>query len=48
VIDWISRFNCLLSGEVVEGMDVVTRIESYGSQSGQPKARIMIAASGTI
>lgn len=35
-------------GEVIEGLDLVTRIESYGTQSGQPKARIVIAASGTI
>ncbi|MFD9127834.1 peptidylprolyl isomerase [Kitasatospora sp. NPDC059571] len=35
-------------GEVVEGMDLVTRIESLGSQSGRTKAKITIADSGTV
>jgi peptidylprolyl isomerase len=35
-------------GEVVEGQDIVDRIESLGSQSGAPKAKVTIAASGTV
>ena len=33
-------------GEVVEGMDVVKKIEAAGSESGRPKSRVMITASG--
>ncbi|KAL1680119.1 cyclophilin-like domain-containing protein [Schizophyllum commune] len=33
-------------GEVVEGMDVVKDIESKGSNSGTPQARVAISASG--
>ncbi|VVT49541.1 uncharacterized protein SAPINGB_P002320 [Magnusiomyces paraingens] len=35
-------------GEVVEGMDLVKKIESLGSQSGKTKATITIASSGTV
>lgn len=35
-------------GEVVEGEDLVKKIESLGSQSGTPKAKIEIAASGVV
>ncbi|KAK9456843.1 peptidyl-prolyl cis-trans isomerase [Dipodascopsis uninucleata] len=35
-------------GEVVEGLDLVQKIESLGSQSGVPKATVVIAASGTV
>lgn len=35
-------------GEVVEGQDIVDKIESYGSQSGTPKAKVEITASGTV
>ncbi|MGW2640108.1 peptidylprolyl isomerase [Streptomyces sp. NPDC001348] len=35
-------------GEVVEGQDIVDRIEGLGSQSGAPKAKVTIAASGTV
>ncbi|WP_055529272.1 peptidylprolyl isomerase [Streptomyces graminilatus] len=35
-------------GEVVEGQDLVTRIESLGSQSGATRAKIVIAASGVV
>ncbi|CAF3319790.1 unnamed protein product [Rotaria socialis] len=33
-------------GEVVEGMDLVKKIESYGSQSGAPKAKVVISECG--
>jgi len=35
-------------GEVMEGLDVVTKIESFGSQSGTPSAVITIADCGVI
>jgi peptidylprolyl isomerase len=35
-------------GEVVEGMDVVDKIEALGSASGKPSAKAEIAASGTV
>merc|ERR1712071_591054 len=33
-------------GEVVDGMDVVKKIESYGSNSGKTNKKIVVAASG--
>jgi cyclophilin family peptidyl-prolyl cis-trans isomerase len=35
-------------GSVVDGMDVVKKIESYGTDSGQPKAKIVIADCGEL
>ncbi|KAI8924614.1 cyclophilin A [Entophlyctis helioformis] len=35
-------------GSVVEGMDVVNKIESYGSQSGRTSAKIVIAKCGQL
>jgi peptidylprolyl isomerase len=35
-------------GRVVEGMDVVAKIESFGSQSGATSARIVIANAGEL
>ena len=35
-------------GEVIEGMDVVKKIESYGSNSGGTKAEIKIVACGQL
>merc|ERR1712095_220145 len=35
-------------GSVVEGMDVVKKIESYGSQSGKTSADVVIAKSGQL
>jgi len=35
-------------GEVVEGMDIVETIETKGTTSGKPSAKITIAKSGTI
>ncbi|MFF4705644.1 peptidylprolyl isomerase [Streptomyces sp. NPDC001288] len=35
-------------GEVVEGSDLVDKIEGYGSPDGAPKAEIKITASGTV
>jgi peptidyl-prolyl isomerase F (cyclophilin D) len=35
-------------GAVVEGMDLVKKIESYGSQSGKPSKNITVANSGQL
>lgn len=35
-------------GSVIEGQDVVKKVESYGSQSGSTKAKIMITDSGQL
>lgn len=35
-------------GTVVEGMDVIKKIESWGSQSGKPSKRIFISDSGQL
>ena len=35
-------------GEVVEGTDLVTRIESLGSRSGKTSGKIVVAASGVV
>jgi cyclophilin family peptidyl-prolyl cis-trans isomerase len=35
-------------GQVVEGMDVVKKVESYGSESGRTKAKIVVADCGEL
>ena len=35
-------------GEVVDGFDIVKKVESYGSGSGATKSRITIDASGEL
>jgi cyclophilin family peptidyl-prolyl cis-trans isomerase len=35
-------------GKVVEGMDVVKKVESYGSSIGKPKLKILITDSGEL
>jgi peptidyl-prolyl isomerase F (cyclophilin D) len=35
-------------GKVVEGMDVVKKIENLGTESGKPKKRIVIADCGQL
>ncbi|XP_030579336.1 peptidyl-prolyl cis-trans isomerase-like [Archocentrus centrarchus] len=35
-------------GSVVEGMDVVKKMESYGISSGKPKAKVVIADCGQL
>ncbi|CDZ97101.1 peptidyl-prolyl cis-trans isomerase [Phaffia rhodozyma] len=47
VTSWLNGKHVVF-GEVVEGLDLVSKIESYGSDSGKPKAKITIAASGTL
>ncbi|KAG2201276.1 cyclophilin-like domain-containing protein [Mucor mucedo] len=35
-------------GKVVEGLDLVKKIESYGTDSGKPKAKVVIADCGEL
>lgn len=35
-------------GKVIDGMDIVTKIESYGSRDGRPSAKIVIADCGEL
>ena len=42
---------CLISsdtGEVVDGMDLVKKIEAQGTQSGSPKKAVKITGSGIV
>lgn len=45
--DWLDGKHVVF-GSVVEGMDVVTRIEAVGSYSGRTSKTVMIAASGQL
>ncbi|KAL1411205.1 cyclophilin peptidyl-prolyl cis-trans isomerase Cyp2 [Vanrija albida] len=47
VTSWLDGKHVVF-GEVVEGKDLVQKIESLGSQSGKTKAEIKIEASGTV
>ncbi|KAF7422887.1 Multifunctional pyrimidine synthesis protein CAD [Pleurotus ostreatus] len=47
VTSWLDGAHVVF-GEVVEGFDIVKKIEGYGSQSGKPSATIKISASGTV
>lgn len=38
----------VLFGQVIDGMDVVTAMESVGTQSGQPSAKVTIVNCGEI
>jgi len=35
-------------GEVIDGMELVKKIEGLGSESGRPKEKVQITASGTV
>ena len=35
-------------GKVIEGMDVVTKIEKMGSSSGKPSKRVTVKESGQL
>ena len=52
---FITTVNCpwldgkhVVFGKVVEGMDLVKQIESYGTQSGKTTKKIVVAASGQL
>ena len=47
VTSWLDGKHVVF-GEVVEGMDLVKKIEGFGSQSGNPKAKVVISKSGTL
>ncbi|KAG8711517.1 Multifunctional pyrimidine synthesis protein CAD [Ceratobasidium sp. 395] len=47
VTSWLDGAHVVF-GEAVEGLDIVKKIESYGSQSGKTSKKITIAKSGTV
>lgn len=47
VTSWLDGKHVVF-GEVTEGMDVVKKIESHGSSSGTPAAKIVIERCGTV
>lgn len=47
VTSWLDGKHVVF-GEVVEGLDIVKKVEALGSSSGKPKATVTIAKSGTV
>ncbi|KAG8703329.1 Multifunctional pyrimidine synthesis protein CAD [Ceratobasidium sp. 395] len=47
VTSWLDGAHVVF-GEVVEGLDIVKKIESYGSQSGKTSKKITITRSGKV
>lgn len=47
VTSWLDGRHVVF-GKVIEGMELVMKIESLGSQSGQPKGRVSIKDSGEL
>lgn len=45
--DWLDGKHVVF-GKVVEGLDVVKKVEGYGSQSGKTSAKITVADSGQL
>ena len=44
---WLDGYNNVF-GELVEGQDVLTQIEKFGSRDGTPKAEISIVECGEV
>merc|ERR1711979_2339 len=44
---WLDGKHCVF-GSVVEGMDVVKKVESFGSQSGKCSQKVTVAKSGQL
>ncbi|KAF9811629.1 hypothetical protein IEO21_06508 [Rhodonia placenta] len=47
VTSWLDGAHVVF-GEVVEGLDIVKKVEGYGTASGTPKGKIVIADSGIV
>merc|ERR1712232_1105405 len=47
VTSWLNGRHVVF-GRVLDGMDLVKRIEGLGSRSGQPSAEVLIADSGEL
>ena len=47
VTSWLDGKHVVF-GEVEEGMDVVKKIETYGSASGKPSQQVTIVKSGVV
>ncbi|KAI0264853.1 cyclophilin-like domain-containing protein [Gloeopeniophorella convolvens] len=47
VTSWLDKKHVVF-GEVVEGMDVVRAVEAAGTDSGAPKKKVVVTASGVV
>jgi cyclophilin family peptidyl-prolyl cis-trans isomerase len=47
VTSWLNGKHVVF-GEVVQGMDVVRKVEKLGTKDGKPKAKIVISDSGEV
>jgi len=47
VTSWLDGKHVVF-GEVVEGMDIVKRVESVGTESGRTRAKVTITSSGVV
>ena len=44
----MARDRHVVFGEVIEGMDLVKQVEALGTNSGNPKAKVVIDESGVV